>query len=107
MYQSKAWTFGLFIVAWLCHSLLLIGAQNPITNPEEGEFALFVALLDFMIHKLLLCLSSSGDACLEFSQWAYARFSEILLMNSLISYFIVISHVKYSLSEVGSGYCCI
>uniref|UniRef100_A0A7N2L697 non-specific serine/threonine protein kinase n=1 Tax=Quercus lobata TaxID=97700 RepID=A0A7N2L697_QUELO len=35
MYQSKAWTFGLFIVAWLCHSLLLIGAQNPITNPEE------------------------------------------------------------------------
>ncbi|XP_065634846.1 probable LRR receptor-like serine/threonine-protein kinase At1g06840 isoform X1 [Quercus suber] len=36
MYRSKAWTFGLFIVAWLCHSLLLIGAQNPITNPEEA-----------------------------------------------------------------------
>ncbi|XP_075647313.1 putative LRR receptor-like serine/threonine-protein kinase At1g06840 isoform X3 [Castanea sativa] len=35
MYRSKVWTFGLFIVAWLCHSLLLIGAQNPITNPEE------------------------------------------------------------------------
>ncbi|KAF3976030.1 hypothetical protein CMV_000741 [Castanea mollissima] len=35
MYRSKVWTFGLFIVAWLGHSLLLIGAQNPITNPEE------------------------------------------------------------------------
>jgi len=35
MYLSKDWTYGLFIVACLCCSSLLIEAQNEITNPVE------------------------------------------------------------------------
>ncbi|KAG2669791.1 hypothetical protein I3760_14G050600 [Carya illinoinensis] len=35
MYQSRAWTYGVSVVAWLCWSLLLIGAENPITHPQE------------------------------------------------------------------------
>ncbi|XP_030942318.1 probable LRR receptor-like serine/threonine-protein kinase At1g06840 [Quercus lobata] len=36
MYLLKAWTYGLLIVAWLCCSSLLIGAQDTrITNPDE------------------------------------------------------------------------
>ncbi|KAK7845705.1 putative lrr receptor-like serine/threonine-protein kinase, partial [Quercus suber] len=33
--QSRVWTYGLFMVACLCCSSLLIGASNPVTNPEE------------------------------------------------------------------------
>ncbi|XP_075635748.1 putative LRR receptor-like serine/threonine-protein kinase At1g06840 isoform X2 [Castanea sativa] len=35
MHLSRVWTCGLFIVAWLCCSSLLIGAQEPVTSPEE------------------------------------------------------------------------
>ncbi|KAG6631028.1 hypothetical protein CIPAW_13G061900 [Carya illinoinensis] len=35
MYQSTAWTYGIFFISWLCCSSLLAGAQNPITHPEE------------------------------------------------------------------------
>nr|XP_023895354.1 probable LRR receptor-like serine/threonine-protein kinase At1g06840 [Quercus suber]XP_023895355.1 probable LRR receptor-like serine/threonine-protein kinase At1g06840 [Quercus suber]XP_023895356.1 probable LRR receptor-like serine/threonine-protein kinase At1g06840 [Quercus suber]XP_023895357.1 probable LRR receptor-like serine/threonine-protein kinase At1g06840 [Quercus suber]XP_023895358.1 probable LRR receptor-like serine/threonine-protein kinase At1g06840 [Quercus suber]POE57485.1 puta len=35
MHLSRVWTCGLFIVAWLCCSSLLIGAQKPTTSPEE------------------------------------------------------------------------
>ncbi|XP_050288128.1 probable LRR receptor-like serine/threonine-protein kinase At1g06840 isoform X1 [Quercus robur] len=35
MHLSRVWTCGLFIVAWLCCSSLLIGAQKPVTSPEE------------------------------------------------------------------------
>ncbi|XP_035541093.1 probable LRR receptor-like serine/threonine-protein kinase At1g06840 isoform X5 [Juglans regia] len=35
MYQSRAWTHGLFVFAWLCWSSLLIRAQDLITDPLE------------------------------------------------------------------------
>ncbi|KAG6631014.1 hypothetical protein CIPAW_13G061200 [Carya illinoinensis] len=35
MYQSTAWTYGIFLTSWLCWSSLLTGAQNSITHPEE------------------------------------------------------------------------
>ncbi|KAK7844680.1 hypothetical protein CFP56_010611 [Quercus suber] len=35
--QSRVWTYGLFMLACLCCSSLLIGASNPVTNPEEGR----------------------------------------------------------------------
>ncbi|KAG6631032.1 probable LRR receptor-like serine/threonine-protein kinase At1g06840 isoform X2 [Carya illinoinensis] len=35
MYQSTAWTYGIFFISWLCWSSLLARAQNLITHPEE------------------------------------------------------------------------
>ncbi|KAG6680806.1 hypothetical protein I3842_13G061100 [Carya illinoinensis] len=35
MYQSTAWTYGIFFISWLCWSSLLTGAQNSITHPDE------------------------------------------------------------------------
>ncbi|XP_075634999.1 putative LRR receptor-like serine/threonine-protein kinase At1g06840 isoform X3 [Castanea sativa] len=35
MHLSRVWTCGLLIVAWLCCSSLLIGAQKPLTSPQE------------------------------------------------------------------------
>ncbi|XP_050288080.1 probable LRR receptor-like serine/threonine-protein kinase At1g06840 [Quercus robur] len=35
MYLSRVCGYGLFVVAWLCCSSLLIDAQNLLTNPEE------------------------------------------------------------------------
>jgi hypothetical protein len=57
MYPSRAWTYGLFIVACLCCSSLIVGAQNQITNPDEGGFAL--VFLHFMIHMFFFLQLSS------------------------------------------------
>ncbi|KAK4606906.1 hypothetical protein RGQ29_000938 [Quercus rubra] len=48
MHLSRVWTCGLFIVAWLCCSSLLIGAQKPITSPEEVKAlqAIKISLID-------------------------------------------------------------
>ncbi|KAM3692261.1 hypothetical protein ACJW31_08G075200 [Castanea mollissima] len=35
MHLSRVWTCGLLIVAWLCCSSLLIGAQKLLTSPQE------------------------------------------------------------------------
>ena len=47
MYLSRVCGYGLFVVAWLCCSSLLIDAQNLLTNPEEGEFALLCRSFSF------------------------------------------------------------
>nr|XP_023895301.1 probable LRR receptor-like serine/threonine-protein kinase At1g06840 isoform X1 [Quercus suber]XP_023895302.1 probable LRR receptor-like serine/threonine-protein kinase At1g06840 isoform X1 [Quercus suber]XP_023895303.1 probable LRR receptor-like serine/threonine-protein kinase At1g06840 isoform X1 [Quercus suber]XP_023895304.1 probable LRR receptor-like serine/threonine-protein kinase At1g06840 isoform X1 [Quercus suber]XP_023895305.1 probable LRR receptor-like serine/threonine-protein kina len=46
--QSRVWTYGLFMVACLCCSSLLIGASNPVTNPEEVKalWAIKSSLID-------------------------------------------------------------
>ncbi|KAK7844678.1 putative lrr receptor-like serine/threonine-protein kinase [Quercus suber] len=54
--QSRVWTYGLFMVACLCCSSLLIGASNPVTNPEE-------------VKALLAIKSSLIDPCGNLSDW--------------------------------------
>ncbi|GMY10409.1 probable LRR receptor-like serine/threonine-protein kinase At1g06840 isoform X1 [Fagus crenata] len=48
MYPSRAWTYGLFIVACLCCSSLIVGAQNQITKPDEVKAlqAISLSLID-------------------------------------------------------------
>ncbi|KAK4606926.1 hypothetical protein RGQ29_000942 [Quercus rubra] len=54
--QSRVWTYGLFMVACLCCSSLLIGASNPVTNPEE-------------VKALWAIKSSLIDPCGNLSDW--------------------------------------
>jgi hypothetical protein len=69
MHQARAWTYGLFIVSWLCWlSSLLIGAQNLITDPIEGDFDSVCPLFNYlmMIHmQAYFGNHSHGDTCLE------------------------------------------
>ncbi|KAL4610959.1 hypothetical protein ACB092_08G089600 [Castanea dentata] len=54
--QSRIWTYGLFMVACLCCSSLLIDASNPVTNPEE-------------VKALWAIKSSLIDPCGNLSDW--------------------------------------
>ncbi|KAM4083652.1 hypothetical protein ACJW30_08G074400 [Castanea mollissima] len=54
--QSRVWTYGLFMVACLCCSSLLIGASNLVTNPEE-------------VKALWAIKSSLIDPCGNLSDW--------------------------------------
>jgi hypothetical protein len=69
MHQARAWTYGLFIVSWLCWlSSLLIGAQNLITDPIEGDFDSVCPLFNYllMIHmQAYFGNHSHGDTCLD------------------------------------------
>ncbi|KAM3740111.1 hypothetical protein ACB098_08G074000 [Castanea mollissima] len=54
--QSRVWTYGLFMVACLRCSSLLIGASNLVTNPEE-------------VKALWAIKSSLIDPCGNLSDW--------------------------------------
>ena len=76
--QLRVWTYGLFMDACLCCSSLLIEASNPITNPEEGHFALVCCSFAFHDSQASFAkLSAQEDACLDFS---HACFLKRLLM---------------------------
>ena len=67
------------MVACLCCSSLLIGASNPVTNPEEGHFALVCR--SFAFH----------DSQASFANKLFCIalvLSENLFLNSLKSHFI-------------------
>ena len=65
--------------ACLCCSSLLIGASNPITNPEEGHFALVCC--SFAFHD--------SQASFAIKLFCIALvFSKNLLLNLLKSHFI-------------------
>ncbi|KAL4610947.1 hypothetical protein ACB092_08G089200 [Castanea dentata] len=95
MNLSKAWTYGLFIVAWLCCSSLLVGAQNTgLTNPDE------VKALQAIKSRLIdpngnLSNWDRGDPCT--SKWTgivcynsslddgYLHVDQLLLLNMNLS----------------------
>nr|XP_023907670.1 probable LRR receptor-like serine/threonine-protein kinase At1g06840 [Quercus suber] len=95
MYLLKAWTYGLLIVAWLCCSSLLIGAQDTrITNPDE------VKALQAIKSRLIdpngnLSNWDRGDPCT--SKWTgivcyntsledgYLHVDQLLLLNMNLS----------------------
>ena len=67
------------MVACLCCSSLLIGASNPVTNPEEGHFA------------LVCCSFAFHDSQASFANKLFCIalvLSENLFLNSLKSHFI-------------------
>ncbi|XP_065617649.1 probable LRR receptor-like serine/threonine-protein kinase At1g06840 [Quercus suber] len=95
MYLLKAWTYGLLIVAWLCCSSLLIGAQDiRITNKDE------VKALQAIKSRLIdpngnLSNWDRGDPCT--SKWTgivcynttlddgYLHVDQLLLLNMNLS----------------------
>ncbi|KAF3955582.1 hypothetical protein CMV_019210 [Castanea mollissima] len=95
MNLSKAWTYGLFIVAWLCCSSLLVGAQNTgLTNADE------VKALQAIKSRLIdpngnLSNWDRGDPCT--SKWTgivcynsslddgYLHVDQLLLLNMNLS----------------------
>ena len=79
MHLSRVWTCGLFIVAWLCCSSLLIGAQKPVTSPEEGDFAL--VFCSFAFHD-----SQASFAKLSAQEGAFLDFSHACFLKQLLMF---------------------
>ncbi|KAF5470311.1 hypothetical protein F2P56_010832 [Juglans regia] len=94
MYKSRAWTYGVSFVAWLCWSSLLIGAKNPNTHPQEVKAlqAIKRSLID--PHKNLNnwnrgdpCTSNwTGIACFnEKLDDGYLHVQQLILLNMNLS----------------------
>ena len=86
MHLSRVWTCGLFIVAWLCCSSLLIGAQKPVTSPEEGDFTL--VFCSFAFHE------SQASFAIKCSRGCLFRVLTCVLSDK-------ITHVRFLLVRSG------
>ena len=67
------------MVACLCCSSLLIGASNPVTNPEEGHFAL--VCYSFAFHD-----SQASFAKLSAQEGAFLDFSHACFLKQLLMF---------------------